>query len=232
MLKKMHFSLLITLCCAAVSLPAAAQDARLLAADKDKTSYAIGLQTARNLRKDGTEVDPEWVIRGLRDGFSSERPLLSEKETKQLMQALMSEVRQKMVANKRDMAAKNRLKGEEFLAANLNKEGVKALPSGVQYRVIKAGSGRKPNDNDVVLCNYRGTLLDGSEFDATLPERPAAMKLSQMIPGWKDALKNMEAGAHWQVFIPSALAYGERGVGTEIGPNEVLVFDIEFLEIK
>lgn len=232
MLKKMPLPKLLVLYLAAISLPALAQDARPLVADKDKTSYAIGLQTARNLKKDGTDIDVELVVRGFRDGFSGERPLLSDKETKALMQALMSEVRQKMVSNRREMSVKNRQKGEEFLAANLSQAGVKALPSGVQYRVLKAGTGRKPNDSDVVLCNYRGTLLDGSEFDATLPERPAILKLSQMIPGWKDALKNMEAGAHWQIFIPSALAYGERGVGADIGPNEVLVFDIELLEIK
>lgn len=232
MLKKLHLPLLVSLCFCGVSLSSAAQDAGLLATDKDKTSYAIGLQTARNLKKDSTPVDVEWIIRGLRDGFSGERPLLTDLETKQLMLALMSEVRQKAVANKREAAVKNREKSEAFLAANLTKEGVKALPSGVQYRVITPGAGKMPTDMDVVTCHYRGTLIDGSEFDATRPDRPATLKLAQMIPGWRDALKHMQPGAKWQVFIPSKLGYGERGVGSEIGPNEVLIFDIELLEIK
>jgi FKBP-type peptidyl-prolyl cis-trans isomerase FklB len=137
-----------------------------------------------------------------------------------------------MVANKREASVRNRMKGEEFLAANKSKDGIKVLPSGVQYRVIRAGTGANPVDGDSVLCNYRGTLLDGSEFDATLPNRPATLKLGQMIPGFRDALKNMQPGAKWQIFIPSAQAYGERGVGGDIGPNETLIFDIELLEIK
>jgi len=172
------------------------------------------------------------IIQGLKDGFSGQRQLISDKETRQLMQVLMNDARQKMVANKREASVRNRAKGEEFLAANKTREGVNVLPSGVQYRVIRAGSGRQPTDGDSIVANYRGTLLDGSEFDATLPNRPATLKLNQMIAGFRDAVKAMQPGAKWQIFIPSAMGYGERGVGSDVGPNDTLIFDVELLEIK
>jgi FKBP-type peptidyl-prolyl cis-trans isomerase FklB len=232
MMNGFRLSVLVSLCFAAASASLSAEESVALTTEKARTSYAIGLQTAKNLKKDGVDIDMATIIQGLKDGFAGERQLLSDKETKQLMQALMNDARQKMVANKREASVKNRLKGEEFLVANKTKDGVMELPSGVQYRVLRAGSGPKPTDGDTVLCNYRGTLLDGSEFDATQPNRPAPLKLSQMIPGFRDALKSMQPGAKWQVYIPSAQGYGERGVGGDIGPNETLVFDIELLEIK
>jgi FKBP-type peptidyl-prolyl cis-trans isomerase FklB len=232
MMNKLRLPVLVSLCFLAASSSLSAEESSALVNEKAKTSYAIGLQTAKNLKKDGVDIDIATLIQGLKDGFSGERQLLSDKETKQLMQVLMNDSRQKMVANKREASVKNRAKGEEFLAANKSKDGIKVLPSGVQYREIRAGSGPKPADGNSVVCNYRGTLLDGSEFDATLPDRPATLKLGQMIPGFRDALKNMQPGAKWQVFIPSVQGYGERGVGGDIGPNETLIFDIELLEIK
>jgi FKBP-type peptidyl-prolyl cis-trans isomerase FklB len=232
MMNKLRLPLLVSLCFVAASASLSAEESAALSNDKAKTSYAIGLQTAKNLKKDGVDIDMAKIVEGLKDGFSGDRQLLSDKETKQLMQALMNDSRQKMVANKREASVRNRLKGEEFLAANQSRDGIKVLASGVQYRVIRAGSGPMPTDSDTVLCHYRGTLLDGSEFDATLPNRPAPLKLAQMIPGFRDAVKNMQPGAKWQIFIPSALGYGERGVGGDIGPNEALIFDVELLEIK
>lgn len=232
MFQKLKISLLLCLGLGTLVTPLGAAEPAQLASEKDRTSYAIGVQTARNFKKDGTDIDLDWVVRGLQDGLGDARPLLSDKEIKLRMQALMAEIRQRMAANKRDAAVKNKLRGEEFLAANKTKADVKVLASGVQYRVLKTGEGAKPRDEDVVLCNYRGTLLDGSEFDATLPDRPAPLKLAQMIPGWRDALKQMSVGSKWQLFVPPALAYGDKGVGNEIGPNEVLVFDVELLEIK
>ncbi|MGE5492237.1 MAG: FKBP-type peptidyl-prolyl cis-trans isomerase N-terminal domain-containing protein [Actinomycetota bacterium] len=209
-----------------------AQPAPELVTPKDKTSYAIGAQTARNFRKEGIDIDLDLVIRGIRDGMAGDRLLLSDKEIKQLMQGLLTEMRQKMVANRREAAERNRTRSEEFLAANKEREGIQVLPNGVQYRVITAGSGPRPGDGDTVLCRYRGTLLDGSEFDATPPDRQAALRIAQTIPGWREALKAMPVGSHWQVFIPPALAYGERGAGGDIGPNEVLNFDVELLGIQ
>jgi FKBP-type peptidyl-prolyl cis-trans isomerase FklB len=232
MMLKSRISVLLSLCFLAVATSVSAEEAAALNTDRARTSYAIGLQTAKNLKKDAADVDMETIIQGLRDGFSGDRQLLSDKETKQLMQILMNDARQKMVANKREASVKNRLQGEEFLAANQGKEGVKVLPGGVQYRVIRAGSGPKPTDGDTVLCNYRGTLIDGAEFDATQANRPAPLKLAQMIPGFREALKAMQPGAKWQIFIPSALGYGERGVGNDVGPNQTLIFDVELLEIK
>jgi FKBP-type peptidyl-prolyl cis-trans isomerase FklB len=126
----------------------------------------------------------------------------------------------------------NKKKGEVFLAENKTKEGVVVLPSGVQYKILKAGNGKKPIDSDVVQVYYRGTLLDGSEFDATEPGQPADLKASSLIAGWKEALRLMPAGSKWQIFVPSQLAYGERGVGSDIGPNETLVFEVELLAVK
>lgn len=219
-------------CLGCLAASAQAQPAPELNTPKERTSYAIGVQTARNFRKDGIDIDLDLVVRGLNDGLAGERSLLSDREIKQLMQTLLMDMRQKMAANRRDAAERNRLRGQEFLAANKAREDVQILPNSVQYRVIQAGSGPTPEDGDTVLCHYRGTLLDGTEFDATVPDRPATLKLAQAIPGWREAIKAMPVGSRWQVFIPPSLAYGERGVGSDIGPNEVLTFDIELLGIK
>jgi len=134
--------------------------------------------------------------------------------------------------SKRIATEDNKKKGEAFLQANKAKEGVVALPNGLQYKVLKAGDGRKPLESDMVLCHYRGTLLDGTEFDSTEAERPATLKVSALINGWKEALKLMPAGSKWQLAIPPQLAYGERGVGGDIGPNETLLFEVELVAIK
>ena len=232
MMNKLRIPVLLSLCFMTASASLAAQETPVLSTDKARSSYAIGLQTAKNLKRDGADVDMDIIIQGLKDGFSGERQLISDKETRQLMQVLMNDARQKMVANKREASVRNRTRGEEFLATNKTREGVNVLPSGVQYRVIRAGSGPKPTDSDSIVAHYRGTLLDGSEFDATLPNRPATLKMNQMIAGFRDAVKSMQAGAKWQIFIPSALGYGERGVGSDVGPNDTLIFDVEILEIK
>lgn len=232
MTHKMKTELLLACSLATLSALLFAADVPAPASEKDKNSYAIGVTTARNFKKDGTDVDLEWVARGLKDGMGGARPLLSDKEIKLRMQSLMAEIRLRMVANKREAAVKNKARGDEFLEANKSKEGVAVLPNGVQYRILKAGDGPRPGENDTILCHYRGTLIDGSEFDATPPDRPAPLKMAQVIPGWREALKNMPVGSKWQLFIPPSLAYGDKGVGSDIGPNEVLVFEIELLDIK
>jgi len=209
-----------------------AQEVPALKSHKEKTSYAIGVQTARNFRKDGTDIDLDFLVRGLKDGMAGEGVLLPDREIKQLMQALLTEIRQKMALNRREAAEKNRQRSEEFLAANKSREGIQLLPNGVQYRIIKAGEGPRPQDGDTVLCRYRGTLLDGTEFDATPPERPAALQVALTVPGWREAMKAMPVGSRWQIYVPPSLAYGERGVGSDIGPNEVLSFDVELLDIR
>jgi FKBP-type peptidyl-prolyl cis-trans isomerase FklB len=168
----------------------------------------------------------------MKSGLTGEKLLLSEKELRKVMNNFQAEVRQNAVLTKRQTLEDNKKKGEAFFAENKAKPGVITLPSGVQYKIIKAGKGNKPNDSDLVQVNYRGTLLDGTEFDATAPDHPVTLKASALIAGWKEALKLMPVGSKWQIYIPSQLAYGERGVGSDIGPNETLLFEVELVGIK
>jgi FKBP-type peptidyl-prolyl cis-trans isomerase len=200
--------------------------------DNDAVSYAIGASVGRNFKKDGYTVNRKLFVQGLDDGLSGAKLKMSEKEFKTVLADFQGEMRLKMVANHREKSIQNKKKADDFFAENAKKAGVVTLPSGVQYKIIKAGDGPKPVDADLVEVNYRGTLLDGTEFDASLPDKPANLKLSQLIAGWKEAIKLMPTGSKWQLFIPAKYAYGDRGVGTDIGPNEMLIFEVELLAIK
>ncbi len=215
-----------------VSPPAGAEETPVLKTPLDKLSYSIGVQTARTFTKDEVKIDLDLVIKGLKDGFAGGKLLMPEKEIRQEMRSVQAEVRRKMVLNQRVALVENKKNGEAFLAANKVKEGVVTLPSGVQYKILKAGNGRQPTDADIVACNFRGTLLDGTEFDSSESGKPINMKVSTLIPGWREAIKLMPSGSTWQIFVPSQLAYGERGVGSDIGPNETLIFEVELLSIK
>jgi FKBP-type peptidyl-prolyl cis-trans isomerase FklB len=203
-----------------------------LKTDKDMLSYSIGASTAKNLKKSDIEIDPDLVMKGLKDALAGEKLLLTDKQMTSIMNGLMSSVKRATVANRKEAAEKNQKTGLIFLEANKSKKGVVTLPSGVQYQVLKAGDGKKPTDADMVVCHYRGTLIDGTEFDATEDGRPANVKVSALVSGWREAVKLMPVGSKWRIFIPSAHAYAERGVGTVIGPNETLIFDLELLGIK
>jgi FKBP-type peptidyl-prolyl cis-trans isomerase FklB len=204
----------------------------LLKTDKDMLSYSIGASTAKNLRKSDIQIDPDLVMKGLKDGLAGDKLLLTEKQISGIMNGLMNEVKRKTVANRNEAAEKNQKAGVIFLEANKSVKGVVALPSGVQYQVLKAGDGKMPTDADTVVCYYRGTLIDGTEFDATEEGKPANVKVSALVSGWREALKLMPAGSKWRIFIPPAHAYAERGVGTVIGPNETLIFELELLSVK
>jgi FKBP-type peptidyl-prolyl cis-trans isomerase len=199
---------------------------------KDALSYAIGVSTARNLMNDGVEINPDVVLQGMQDAVDNKRTKLSEQEIRSVMSGLVGEMRQKMAANRVEAEAGNKKRGDEYRASFSKSGDAKALPSGVLYKVAKAGTGPKPTEDDLVTVNYRGTLTNGFEFDATPEGKPANMKVSQLINGWKDALKNMPTGSRWTLVIPPQLAYGVRGVGNDIGPSETLVFDVELLAIK
>lgn len=209
-----------------------AAETPLLKTPKDMINYSAGVEVVRNYKKQGVELDLELMIKGMKDAYSGEKLLLSEKEIRKSMNSLLAEVRQKQTENRRVAAEDNRTKGTAFLAENKKKEGVVTLASGVQYKIIKSGNGKKPLDTDMVECNYRGTLLDGTEFDASEPGKPATLKVAQLIAGWKEVIKLMPVGSTWQIVIPSQLAYGTRGVGRDIGPNETLLFEAELLAIK
>jgi FKBP-type peptidyl-prolyl cis-trans isomerase FklB len=200
---------------------------------KEKLSYAIGMEMGKGVEAQGIDVDPDILVQGLKDALSNAKSQMSEEELKQMITALQQEMRQKQMQAQEAAAAENKTKGEAFLAENAKKDGVVALPDGLQYKILTAGQGKKPAETDTVLCNYKGTFLDGTEFDSsTHAGKPVPFEVKNVIPGFKEILQLMPAGSKWQVFIPSSLAYGERGVGNVIGPNATLIFEIELVSIQ
>ncbi len=207
-----------------------------LATRKEKFSYALGMdigkQVAGNLKKQSMEVDWNLVSQGLKDATSGGKTRLTEDEAKAVLNEVQNEVHKEQQEKAQKAAATNKTEGEAFLAANKTKEGVVTLPSGLQYKVLTAGTGPKPTASDQVVCNYRGTLINGKEFDSSYKRgQPATFGVGQVIKGWTEALQLMPVGSKWQLFIPSSLAYGERGAGAEIGPNATLIFEVELLSI-
>lgn len=198
----------------------------------EATGYAVGVDMVRNFKSQGVSFDVEQLIHGLRDASSGDTLAMSDTEVKRLVSELETDVRAKMVAARKQEAEANLKAGAEYLAANAKKPGVNTLPSGLQYRVIVAGTGRKPTDDSSVVANYSGQLIDGTTFDASQPGSPVTFKVGGVIPGWREALKLMPQGSKWQLTIPSALAYAERGAGRSIGPNQTLRFDVELVEVK
>jgi len=209
-----------------------AADASVLKTDKDKLSYSIGVSVGKNLKNESPDIDVNLLIEGMKAALAGDKVLLSEKEIRQVMSDYQTQMRQRLTAKRQLAVLDNKKTGDAYLADYKAKKGVLSLPSGVLYQVIKEGTGKKPMESDMVEVNYRGTLINGTEFDATEPGHPANLKVSSLINGWKQALSMMATGSKWHIVIPAALAYGERGVGNDIGPNEVLVFDVELLAIK
>jgi FKBP-type peptidyl-prolyl cis-trans isomerase FklB len=204
-----------------------------LTTQKDKLSYAIGMNIGQGMKKDGVDVDPRILEQGLKDALAGTKPLMTDAEA----QTVMTEFRTAMMKKKQEEAQRvsesNKQAGQQFLAANKTKEGVVTLPSGLQYKILKEGTGPKPTATDTVTVNYRGTLIDGTEFDSSYKRSEATtFGVNQVIKGWTEALQLMPVGSKWQLFIPSDLADGERSPGAEIGPNSTLIFDVELLSIK
>ena len=204
-----------------------------LKTQKEKVSYSIGVDVAKSLAKMGMDLDVDVFIKGLKDGFSGKKTLMTDDEMHATMTAFQNDLTKKQSQGKQTAAEENKKVGEAFLAENKKKEGVMALPSGLQYKILKAGNGKKPTAADTVECHYRGTLIDGTEFDSSYRRgEPATFPVAGVIPGWTEALKLMPVGSKWQLFVPSQLAYGEHGAGAEIGPNATLIFEVELLGIK
>jgi FKBP-type peptidyl-prolyl cis-trans isomerase FklB len=204
----------------------------VLATDKDKASYSIGVNIGKSLHRDGVDVEPKFFVQGMEDAIADGKLLLTEDQMKTVMMALQKEVQQKQAEKRQALVETNKKEGAAFLAANSKKPGVVTLPSGLQYKVLTEGTGPKPTATDSVVCNYRGTLLDNTEFDSSYKRgQPATFGVSQVIKGWTEALQLMPTGSKWQLFIPADLAYGERGPGP-IGPNATLVFEVELVSIK
>jgi FKBP-type peptidyl-prolyl cis-trans isomerase len=216
----------------AVVTVASAQQAAPLKTDKDKLSYAMGMDLAGQLKSNSVDVDPTLFAKGMQDLFAG-KTLLTDDEAKAIITALQKAMIVKRTSELQAAGAKNKTEGEAFLAANKAKAGVVTLPSGVQYKIITTGTGPKPTLEQTVACHYRGTLIDGKEFDNSyLRGQPSTFPVKGVIKGWTEVLQLMPVGSKWQVFIPPALAYGERGAAADIGPNATLIFEIELVAIK
>ena len=209
------------------------QNVLTLKTQKDKLSYALGMNLGTNLHKQTVEVDPALVLRGLKDALVAGKTLLTEDEARAALMQLQTEVRNKQQEKMKVTGELNKKESAEFLTTNKAKEGVVTLPSGLQYKILTAGTGPKPTATDTVVCNYRGTLISGAEFDSSYKRgQPASFPVNGVIKGWTEALQMMPVGSKWQLFVPSELAYGDRGAGADIGPGAALVFEVELLSIQ
>ena len=218
-----------------ISLPAlaSAQEAPALKTEKDKLSYAMGMDLGGQLKARSVDIDTEVFAQALKTALAGGKTLMTDAEAKAVISQLQMAMVAKQAAEAKAVGEKNKAEGEAFLAANKAKEGVVTLPSGLQYKVITNGTGPKPTLEQTVVCQYRGTLIDGKEFDSSYKRgQPATFPVKGVIKGWTEVLQLMPVGSKWQVFIPSDLAYGERGAGADIGPNATLIFEVELIAIK
>ena len=191
------------------------------------------MRMGENLHRQQVPVDPAILARGLKDALAGGKTLLTDEEAQAAIMEVQKGMQEKMQAKMKEEGEANKKTGEAFLAANKSKEGVVTLPSGLQYKILKEGTGPQPTSSDTVECNYAGTLVDGKEFDSSSKHGgPATFPVGGVIKGWTEALQLMPVGSKWQLFIPPDLAYGERGAGSDIGPDETLIFDVELLSIK
>jgi len=200
---------------------------------RDKVSYSIGMNIGQDFKRQGIDLDPDLIAQAIKDVTKGSPLLLTEEQVKEAITTYQKELEVKMEAKAKADLEKNQTAGAAFLAENGKKEGVVTLPSGLQYKVLTPGKGKKPSAADTVSVHYRGTLIDGTEFDSSFKRNePATFPVSGVIPGWTEALQLMEEGAKWQLVIPAALAYGERGAGQQIGPNSTLVFEVELIKVQ
>ena len=216
-------------------------DTTALKSQSEKDSYAIGADLARNLKRQGAQVEIDPLLRGIRDVLSGNKLLMTDDAIRESIRAYQVELRKKLIlagGGAAAVASDNQAKGAAFLQQNKTNQGVVCLPSGLQYKILKAGHGPKPTLTDTIECRFVGTLIDGREFAGTEPGgSPATFKMSEVIPGWKEALQLMPVGSKWQLFIPPQFAYGENGagrsrLGASIGPDTTLIYELELLAIK
>ena len=212
---------------------ASAEEAVSLKTQKDKISYLIGRDAGSNLKAQSIDIDPDIFMKGFKEALSGNKSSLSDDETREAMTVFKDEMMKKHAEDVKKVTEKNKKEGEAFLAENKKKEGVVTLPSGLQYKVIKEGDGQTPKETDTVTVNYRGTLIDGTEFDSSYKRNaPATFQVKGVIPGWAEALQLMKVGSKWQLFVPADLAYGEKGAGSVIGPDATLIFEVELLSFS
>jgi FKBP-type peptidyl-prolyl cis-trans isomerase FklB len=211
-----------------------------LKSQKEKLSYTLGYDVGRRMKQSSVDMDTETFMRALKDALAGGPSAMTDEEMRAALQPLQEEMKarrdeemKKRAEMNKELADKNKAEGVAFLAENAKKEGVVTLPSGLQYRISKEGQGKTPLKTDTVEVHYRGTLINGSEFDSSHKRgQPATFGVDKVIKGWTEALQLMKEGSQWTLYVPSDLAYGERGAGNMIGPNQVLVFDVELLSVK
>ncbi len=228
----MRYSVMAFLCTVVLAFGCTSEKGPRLKDENDRVNYSLGHQIGGDFKQQGVEIRPELVVKGIQDALSGAEPLMTREE----MDKTLMELKKKIVTAQREelrhAAEENLAKGKEFLAENAKKEGVKTLPSGLQYKIIQEGSGASPKATDTVTVHYRGTLIDGTEFDSSYSRgKPATFRVDRVIRGWTEALQMMKEGAKWELFIPPELAYGDRGAGPRIGPSSTLVFEVELLSV-
>ena len=212
--------------------PKATEETPIIA-EQDKRGYAVGVELGLDIAKQGVDLNQRLVMQGMKDALTGKKYLMTADEMNAILTEMQKEQREKMALAVKEFAEKNKKDEEAFLAANKTKDGIVTLPSGLQYKILKAGDGNKPGLEDKVVCNYRGALLDGTEIDSSYKRNePSTFPLKGVIKGWAVALQLMPVGSKWQIFVPSDMAYGERGDGRSIGPNEALIFEVELLSIQ
>jgi FKBP-type peptidyl-prolyl cis-trans isomerase FklB len=229
------FAVMIMLTYLAGCSPEEASSASELKLDtsKNRISYTIGVNIGQDFKSQNMDVDPDLLLMGLKDTLSGKELQLTEEEMVQEIQNFQQEMQVKMAAEMEAKAAENKAAGEAFLAENAKQEGVVVTESGLQYKIIEPGQGDSPGPADVATVHYRGTLIDGTQFDSSYDRgQPASFPVGGVIPGWSEALQLMKPGAKWQLSIPAELAYGERGAGQDIGPNSTLLFDVELISVE
>lgn len=200
---------------------------------REKVSYCLGLETGRNLQRQFNDMDVELLRKGFEDAIANNNPKLNQEEIQSIMQALRNQVETQQRQFYAKLSEQNRQEGETYLENNKAQEGVVTLKSGLQYKVLTAGTGPKPTPADVVSVHYRGSFINGTIFDSSYERgKPQVFPLNRVIPGWSEALQHMHVGDKWQIVVPHYLAYGEAGFGNEIGPNTTLVFEMELLGIN
>jgi FKBP-type peptidyl-prolyl cis-trans isomerase len=204
-----------------------------LSTQKDKTSYALGMNLAENFKSQSVEINPNLLLKGMKDALAGGKTLLTVDEEHATLMELQNGLRKAQMEKMAQAGEKNKKEGETFLAANKSKPGVVTLPSGLQYKILHAGTGPKPTASDSVSCNYKGTLIDGTEFDSSFKRgEPTTFPVSGVIKGWTEALQLMPVGSKWQLFVPASLAYGDRAASNLIGPGATLIFEVELVSIQ